>query len=149
MTITDNRQMDKLFYDDASKTRNKMMETVQEDFDRIMGEIDEAAKDGMYSVLLEHHSKNPYLLRRKLWDLGYDCVVFCDHIAIGWPDRETEKKEKETITMSPYISDIDLTQPNKPYNPLTSPYSPITTPVMYNASGTTCNNVSTFTGDLV
>ena len=127
--------MDKLFYDDASKTRNKMMETVQEDFDRIMGEIDEAAKDGMYSVLLEHHSKNPYLLRRKLWDLGYDCVVSGDHIAIGWPDRETEKKEKETITMptpSPYI-----------HNPI------LTTPVICNSSGTTYSNVSTFTDDLV
>jgi hypothetical protein len=149
MIITDNGQMDKLFYDNASKTRNKMMETVQEDFGRIMGEIDEAAKEGMYSVLLEHKSKNPCLLRRKLWDLGYDCVVSGDHIAIGWPDREIEIKEKETFPMSPYISDIDLTHPNKPYNPLTSPYSPITTPVMYNASGTTCNNVSTYTIDSV
>jgi hypothetical protein len=141
MTITDNRQMDKLFYDDASKTRNKMMETVQEDFGRIMGEIDEAAKDGMYSVLLEHQSKNPYLLRRKLWDLGYDCVVSGNHIAIGWPDRDTEKTEKETLTlpMSPYIRDNDISHP----------YGPITTPVMYNASGTTCNNVSTYTSDLV
>jgi hypothetical protein len=132
MTITDNRQMDKLFYDDASKTRNKMMETVQEDFGRIMGEIDEAAKDGMYSVLLEHQSKNPYLLRRKLWDLGYDCVVFGDQIAIGWPDRETEKKEKETLPTSPYIQ-----------NPI------LTTPVICNASGATYSNVSTFTNDLV
>ena len=133
--------MDKLFYDDASKTRNKMAETIQEDFDRIMGEIDEAAKDGMYSMLLEHNSKNPYLLRRKLWDLGYDCVVSGDHIAIGWPDREAEKKEKETLTlpMSPYIRDNDIS----------NPYGPITTPVMYNASGTTCNNVSTYTSDLV
>lgn len=127
--------MDNLFYDDASKTRNKMMETVQEDFDRIMGEVDEAAKEGMYSVLLEHHSKNPYLLRRKLWDLGYDCVVFGNHIAIGWPDRETEKKEKETIIMppsSPYIQ-----------NPI------LTTPVICNSSGTTYSNVSTYTNDLV
>lgn len=130
MTITDNRQMDKLFYDDASKTRNKMAETIQEDFDRIMGEIDEAAKDGMYSVLLEHQSKNPYLLRRKLWDLGYDCVVSGNHIAIGWPDRDTEKTEKETLTlpMSPYIQ-----------NPI------LTTPVICNSSGTTYSNVSTFT----
>lgn len=134
MTITDNRQMDKLFYDDASKTRNKMAETIQEDFDRIMGEIDEAAKDGMYSVLLEHQSKNPYLLRRKLWDLGYDCVVSGNHIAIGWPDRDTEKTEKETLTlpMSPYIQ-----------NPI------LTTPVICNSSGTTYSNVSTFTNDLV
>ena len=132
MTITDNRQMDKLFYDDASKTRNKMAETIQEDFDRIMGEVDKAANDGMYSVLLEHQSKNPYLLRRKLWDLGYDCVVSGNHIAIGWPDRETEKNEKETLTlpMSPYIQ-----------NPI------LTTPVICNSSGTTYSNVSTFTND--
>ena len=124
--------MDKLFYDDASKTRNKMAETIQEDFDRIMGEVDKAANDGMYSVLLEHQSKNPYLLRRKLWDLGYDCVVSGNHIAIGWPDRETEKNEKETLTlpMSPYIQ-----------NPI------LTTPVICNSSGTTYSNVSTFTND--
>ena len=124
--------MDKLFYDDASKTRNKMMETVQGDFDRIMEEVDKAAKDGMYSVLLEHNSKNPCLLRSKLWDLGYDCVVFGDQIAIGWPDRETEKKEKETLPTSPYIQ-----------NPI------LTTPVICNASGATYSNVSTFTNDLV
>jgi hypothetical protein len=89
----------------------------------------------MYSVLLEHHSKNPYLLRRKFWDLCYDCVVSGDHIAIGWPDRETERKEKETITMppsSPYIQ-----------NPV------LTTPVICNTTGSTYSNVSTFTNDLV
>ena len=126
--------MDKLFYDNASKTRNKMAETIQEDFDRIMETVDKAANDGMYSVLLEHHSKNPYLLRRKLWDLDYDCVVSGDHIAIGWPDREAEKKEKETLTLptSPYIQ-----------NPI------LTTPVICNSSGTTYSNVSTYTNDLV
>lgn len=127
--------MDKLFYDNASKTRNKMAESIEEDFDRIMGEVDGAAKEGMYSVLLEHHSKNPYLLRRKLWDLGYDCVVFGNHIAIGWPDRETEKKEKETLTLptSPYIHNPQI----------------FTTPAICNSSGTTYSNVSTFTNDLV
>ena len=64
--------------------------------------------------------------------MGYDCVVSGNHIAIGWPDRETEKNEKETLTlpMSPYIQ-----------NPI------LTTPVICNSSGTTYSNVSTFTND--
>lgn len=135
MIITDNGQMEKLFYDDASKMRNKMMGAIQEDFDRIMEVVDGSAKDGMYSVLLEHHSKNPYLLRKKLWDLGYDCVLFGEYIAIGWPDRETEEKEKEALPMPPYSPYVQ--------NPI------LTTPVICNASGTTYSNAGTYTNDLV